>query len=101
MPASEKTEDRLTKEAQAMLAAGTVTTARTIAVASYYILSRPQLRSKLEAELHDIMSGWPDAIPSWAELEQLPLLEAIIKETLRQVRFVMSIYQTHSYGSAL
>ncbi|KAI0892237.1 cytochrome P450 [Annulohypoxylon nitens] len=89
MPASEKTEDRLTKEAQAMLAAGTVTTARTIAVASYYILSRPELRSKLEAELHDIMSGWPDTIPPWAELEQLPLLEAIIKETLRITYGVM------------
>ncbi|KAF2466572.1 cytochrome P450 [Lindgomyces ingoldianus] len=83
MPESEKTEDRLTKEAQSMLAAGTVTTARTIVVATYYILSQPNLRSRLAAELSQTMSCWPRHSPTWSELEKLPLLQAIIKETLR------------------
>ncbi|UKZ75992.1 hypothetical protein TrVFT333_003688 [Trichoderma virens FT-333] len=83
MPEEERTEERLAKEAQVLLGGGTASTARTIGFASYYILSRPELRSKLEAELKEPMANWPESVPSWAELEQLPLLQAIIKESLR------------------
>ncbi|KAK6065107.1 cytochrome p450 [Seiridium cupressi] len=83
MPTSEKTENRLTKEAMVMFAGGTVTVARTLTVASYYILSRPELRLKLADELESTMAEWPQVVPSLAELERLPLLQAIIKETLR------------------
>jgi cytochrome P450 len=85
MPAEERTEERLAKEAQVLLGGGTASTARTIGFASYYILSRPELRSKLEAELREPMANWPQQVPTWAELEQLPLLQAIIKESLRYV----------------
>lgn len=80
---SEERLTRLTREAQVMLASGTVTTARTIGFASYYILSRPSIRERLQHELKDTMSSWPQRVPSWAELEQLPFLQAIIKESLR------------------
>jgi cytochrome P450 len=83
MPDSEKSEERLAKEAQVLLGGGTASTARTIGFASYYILSRPELRAKLQAELREPMSEWPDRVPTWAELERLPLLQAIIKESLR------------------
>lgn len=83
MPESERSEDRLTREAQVMLGSGTVTTARTIGFASYYILSRPHIRSRLEGELKDAMAQWPQHVPSWAELERLPFLQAVIKESLR------------------
>ncbi|KAK4066137.1 uncharacterized protein Triagg1_8205 [Trichoderma aggressivum f. europaeum] len=83
MPVEERTEERLAKEAQVLLGGGTASTARTIGFASYYILSRPELRSKLEAELKEPMANWPEQVPTWAELEQLPLLQGIIKESLR------------------
>jgi len=83
MPASEKTEDRLTMEAQVLLTGGSITTARTLGVASYYILSQPELWSRLEAELRAAMSGWPQSIPTLPDLEKLPLLQAIVKESLR------------------
>ncbi len=83
MPVEERTEERLAKEAQVLLGGGTASTARTIGFASFYILSRPELRSKLEAELKGPMANWPEQVPTWAELEQLPLLQGIIKESLR------------------
>ncbi|KAL7793173.1 cytochrome P450 [Trichoderma ceciliae] len=83
MPEEERTEERLAKEAQVLLGGGTASTARTIGFASYYILSRPELRSRLEAELKKPMANWPQQVPTWAELEHLPLLQAIIKESLR------------------
>ncbi|KAI0812130.1 cytochrome P450 [Xylaria sp. FL0064] len=66
-----------------LLGGGTASTARTIGFASYYILSRPSIRSTLEQELKDVMATWPQRYPSWAELEKLPYLQAIIKESLR------------------
>jgi cytochrome P450 len=83
MLASERSEQRLVKEAQVLLGAGTASTARTIGFASYYILSRPSLRAALKEELSEIMNEWPNHIPTWAQLERLPLLQGIIKESLR------------------
>ncbi|KAI0205605.1 cytochrome P450 [Astrocystis sublimbata] len=83
MPESERSEERLTREAQVLLGGGTATTARTIAFASYYILSRPLMRSRLKDELREVMTGWPERVPTWAELEKIPFLQAIIKESLR------------------
>lgn len=86
MPSAEKTEDRLTMEAQIVLAAGTVTTARTISMATCYILMDTSLRTRLEVELQGPMKGWPEKPPSMAELENLPLLQATVKEALRRVK---------------
>lgn len=83
MAASEKTEERLSKEAQVLLAGGTTTTAHTIGFASYYILSRPEMRNALQEEVRETMLDWPRKVPSWAELEKLPLLNGIIRESLR------------------
>ncbi|KAI1292699.1 cytochrome P450 [Xylaria venustula] len=83
MPLSERSEERLAKEAQVLLGGGTASTARTIGFASYYILSRSHIRSTLEEELKPIMDTWPQRVPSWAELERLPFLQAVIKESLR------------------
>jgi cytochrome P450 len=87
MPESEKSEQRLIKEAQLLLAGGTFTSSRTIGFATYYILSRPELRSRLETDLRNPMATWPEVVPTWADLEKLPLLQAIIKESLRQAIF--------------
>lgn len=83
LPESERSAERLAKEAQTLLGGGTASTARTIGFASYYILSREEIRVRLEAELEDTMSDWPQRVPTWADLEKLPFLQAIIKESLR------------------
>lgn len=68
MPAAEKSEERLVKEAQLLLAGGTFTSARTIGVAAYYILSQQQLHGRLTAVLREPMSLWPEQVPTWADL---------------------------------
>ncbi len=85
MPASEKSEERLAKEAQLLLGGGTVTSARAISCAAYYILTRPDVMKLLREELRQPMAQWPTHVPTWAELERLPFLQAVIKEALRYV----------------
>jgi cytochrome P450 len=83
MPESERSEERLAREAQTLLGAGTASTSRTIGFAMFYILTRPELRESLGAELVKTMEHWPATVPTWTELERLPLLQAILKESLR------------------
>lgn len=83
MPESEMSDERLAKEAQVLLGGGTTTTARTIAYISYYILAKPDIRGKLQQELQGVMASYPQHVPSLAELERLPYLQALIKEGLR------------------
>jgi cytochrome P450 len=83
MPKSELFTDRLAKEAQVLLGAGSASTARTLDFMVYYVIAKKHIRARLQNELRDIMAGYPDEIPSWAELEKLPYLQAIIKEGYR------------------
>ena len=86
MPESERSNERLAKEAQVLLGGGTASTARTLGFISYFILSDPSRRSRLEAELREPIAGYPDAVPTWADLEKLPFLQSLIKEGLRSVQ---------------
>jgi len=83
MPLSELSNERLAKEAQVLLGGGTASTARTLSFLSYYVLSNSGMRRRLQDELRIPMINWPTTIPSWAELEKLPYLQALIKEALR------------------
>jgi cytochrome P450 len=83
LPASELSDDRLSKEAQLMIGAGTMTTAGTMNFLTYYVMTNPAIRKRLEDELAPLMKDYPEKKPSWAELEKLPYFQAIIKETLR------------------
>lgn len=85
MPASEKSEERLAKEAQLILGGGTVTSARVISCATFYILTRPDIMRRLNEELRKPMAEWPSHVPTWGELEKLPFLQAVVKEALRYV----------------
>ena len=76
-------DDRLAKEAQVLLSAGTITTARTMAYVSYYVLTKPHIHSRLQEELKTVMSAYPQQVPSLAKLERLPYLQALITERLR------------------
>lgn len=91
LPPSELTDERLSKEAQVLLGAGTVSTARTLDFICYYILSNPAIRKRLEAELRDVMDGYPEKKPTWSQLEKLPYMQALIKEGLRYYQ-ICSLY---------
>ncbi|KAI1335896.1 putative cytochrome P450 [Xylariaceae sp. FL0016] len=83
LPEEDLTVDRLTKEAQILLGAGSVFTARTFHFIIFYLLSNAHMRERLENELRDLGER-----PTWSQLEKLPYLQAVIKEGLR-----------HSYGT--
>ena len=83
MPESELSDERLAKEAQVLMGGGTASTARTIAYISYYIIAKPHICSRLQGELKAVMATYPQRVPSLAELEKLPYLQALIKEGLR------------------
>jgi cytochrome P450 len=68
MSESERSPECLAKEAQVLPGGGTASTARTIGFTSYYILSSPKIRARLEADLKELMVGWPDKIPTWSPL---------------------------------
>ena len=91
MPESELSVDRLSKEAQVLLGAGTVSTARTLDLICYYVLANENIKATLQNELKEVMSGYPEKVPSWADLEKLPYLQALIKEGLRYL-FLHSIF---------
>ncbi|KAL4746505.1 hypothetical protein BDW72DRAFT_210385 [Aspergillus terricola var. indicus] len=79
LPEAEKTDWRLGGEGFAMIAAGTETTAWTLTVTTFYLLSQPDTLNRLRSELQDA-----DALNlSWVALERLPYLTAVIHEGLR------------------
>lgn len=65
-------------ESTSLIFAGSGTTANTMTFLSYAVLSRPLLQESLEEEVSKLEPGFTDA-----DLEQLPLLNAVINETLR------------------
>ncbi|KAL8908198.1 MAG: hypothetical protein Q9171_005551 [Xanthocarpia ochracea] len=85
MPVSEQSTERLAKEAQVLLGAGTASTARTLDVTVYYILANQHVRNRIMEELAAPMSNFPDVFPSLATLRSSPYLQAVIKEGLRYV----------------
>lgn len=83
LPKSEKSVYRMSAETNVLLSAGTDTTARTLAIAHYHILSRPDIRSRLLAELRTMMPTPGSPVPSMDELERLPYLVGVVLESLR------------------
>lgn len=86
LPASEKSRPRLVAEAASLVGAGTLTTAHTLSIGSFHIMSNPAIHKSLMAELESAMPD-PAQCPGLQTLEQLPYLNAVLNETLR-----------HSYG---
>ncbi|KAK8859684.1 benzoate 4-monooxygenase cytochrome P450 [Apiospora arundinis] len=87
LPETEKTTDRLNREAFALLSAGTTTTAGNCTFVTYFVLKQPQVETRHREELRGATQGFPDRVPRWAELEKLPYLTACIKEGLCLTRF--------------
>lgn len=83
LPASELSDERLSREAQVLIGSGTITTAGTLGFICYYILANPAIRRRLAEELKPVMDGYPEKKPTWAQLEKVEYLQALIKEGLR------------------
>ena len=77
------------RNAGLLTAAGFETTGYTLTTASYHLLANPDMKVRLKKELLD---AWPDVnvIPAWSDLEKLPYLAAVLKESLRMSNGVMS-----------
>jgi cytochrome P450 len=82
IPEAEKATLRLTDEAMVILFAGSETTASTLAVIVYHLLSDRVMLQRLKVELE---AAIPDAnhLPDASKLERLPFLNALIQETIR------------------
>lgn len=76
MPQHLRTPERLMNEELSLVNAGTETTARSLSLATYHLLSRDNIRNKLREELKQFMPT-PDVRPTWNDLEKLPYLVSI------------------------
>ena len=82
LPAREKTRERLAREAQSLIGAGTVTTAHLLIATTYHVLANPHIFERLLAELETAIPDSSLTLPL-VELEKLPYLSAVITEGLR------------------
>ncbi|KAK4452860.1 cytochrome P450 CYP542B3 [Podospora aff. communis PSN243] len=82
LPPAEKSLARLADEGRTIVQAGTLTSSWALAIANFHLLHKPHILARLRAELNAAIPDPNVAVPV-AELENLPFLRAIIKETLR------------------
>lgn len=83
LPAHEKLYNRISHEAVTLMAAGSETTASALMMAIYFIvMGKQNILPRLREEVGGLMSNGVSR-PSIADLERLPWLTAVIKETLR------------------
>ncbi|KIV76881.1 hypothetical protein, variant [Exophiala sideris] len=74
----------LTADALVFFGAGTDTTAHALATGTWYLLQNPAILTRLRQELcNAIVDADSSTMLSWVELEKLPFLRAVIKESLR------------------
>lgn len=76
------TIDELSADSLLLLMAGTDTTAHALTIATYNVLREPNVLRKLKAELRAAILN-KDSWAECAELEKLPYLRGVIKESLR------------------
>ncbi|KAL2151657.1 hypothetical protein VTH82DRAFT_6755 [Thermothelomyces myriococcoides] len=81
LPPEEKTMYRLSGEGFNFLLAGTETTAATLTVITFWLLSKPEIYKRLMEDL----AGLDPAKLKWTELEQRPYLWAVVHEALRMM----------------
>ncbi|KAL5364358.1 cytochrome P450 [Aspergillus floccosus] len=82
MPKSLRTPERLMNEGFSLIIGGTETTARSLSLCFYNLLTNEPVRTKLREELRQVMPT-PNSQPAWNQLEKLPYLSGVVLETLR------------------
>jgi len=84
LPSQEKQPRRLAAEAQVLVSAGSETTAKALTFATYSLLTSPVVLQTLKVELETAIPGSdPAAKISLEQIQHLPYLSAVIKESLR------------------
>lgn len=83
LPSREKSVTRLAQDGQILVQGGTLTTSWTLALGCFHLLSSTPALSRLRAELATAMPDPHAAVTGLAELERLPQLRAVVKESLR------------------
>ncbi|GAB7365578.1 hypothetical protein MBLNU230_g6650t1 [Neophaeotheca triangularis] len=88
----DKTLTRILAETQAILGAGTETTGNTLSVFTYHVLSQQPVLARLQSELHRAARQRPSpfTLLDHKTLENLPYLQACLKESLRLATGVSS-----------
>ncbi|GAB1217088.1 hypothetical protein ATERTT37_006311 [Aspergillus terreus] len=82
VPPEERSLCRIQDESSLVLAAGTETTARILTIAIYYLSRDQSMLDKLRAELKQALPT-PTSLTTWVQLEKLPYLTAVVRESLR------------------
>jgi cytochrome P450 len=82
VPDGDRSIPHLIDEGTTIVAAGVETTAKALAITTFYVLSTPGVLQKLRGELLKAMPS-PHDRPTWTQLEQLPYLSAVIQEGIR------------------
>lgn len=85
----EKTIERLTGEAVAVVLGGTHSISTVLSIATFHLLEDASSLGRLRAELRSIVQDETE-LPPWSVLEQLPYLNAVIQEALRLMHGVAS-----------
>ena len=83
LPPEEKSTARLTGEFINIVSGGTMTTARALSTITYFVLADPSIEERLRSCLATVMSEYPLKMPKWIELENIPYLQACVREGLR------------------
>ncbi|TQN71801.1 N-acetyltryptophan 6-hydroxylase ivoC [Colletotrichum shisoi] len=81
LPPREKTVSRLGQDGQILVQGGTLTTSWTLSLAVFHLLNRPSTLRRLRDELFAAIPD-RDAVVPLAELENLPYLRGVVKESL-------------------
>ncbi|KAL1617437.1 hypothetical protein SLS56_010980 [Neofusicoccum ribis] len=79
-PAAAQTKDALDEDSRALVTGGADTAASTMINALYYLATHPADQSQLQRAVDDAM---PDGEFEYNKIKDVPLLEAVINETLR------------------
>lgn len=80
LPPTELRPARLNDEAVSLVGAGTETTSWSLTIGTFHVVNNPHVALKLKDELAQAIPD-PNEMPSWTELEKLPYLSAVIKES--------------------
>ncbi|KAI2464658.1 cytochrome P450 [Annulohypoxylon bovei var. microspora] len=82
LPPDQKNALDLSDEAAALLGAGSITASWTLALITFYLLTKPELLTRLTEELERAVSD-PRHLPTLTVLEGLPYLSGVVQEGLR------------------
>ncbi|KAI1180231.1 cytochrome P450 [Nemania sp. FL0916] len=82
LPLKQKQPKRMANEVFNLLIAGSLTTSKTAMVAVFHLLDNPSMLQKLRTELLVVMPDRSESLDI-KTLQKLPILDAVIKETMR------------------